>query len=71
MYQLQEIIPRYLEFCRYQKCLDEKTLKAYRIDLRQFMERVNEGENVVVSESQKICWKNMLQCYTGSLNRKR
>ena len=26
----------YLEYCDRQKCLDEKTLKAYRIDLRQF-----------------------------------
>lgn len=66
MYQLQEIIPRYLEFCRYQKCLDEKTLKAYRIDLRQFMERVNEGENVVVSEISK----DMLEKYVAMLHRK-
>ena len=26
----------YLEYCRSQKRLDPKTLKAYRIDLRQF-----------------------------------
>lgn len=26
----------FLEYCRYQKRLDEKTLKAYRIDLKQF-----------------------------------
>lgn len=30
----------YLEFCRYRKELDAKTLKAYRIDLRQFFEFV-------------------------------
>lgn len=29
----------YLEYCHSQKCLDEKTLKAYRIDLRQFSEQ--------------------------------
>ena len=29
----------YLDFCASQKCLDEKTLKAYRIDLRQFSEQ--------------------------------
>lgn len=27
----------YLDFCQYQKCLDSKTLKAYRIDLNQFL----------------------------------
>lgn len=30
----------YLEYCIYQKRLDEKTLKAYRIDLRQFFESI-------------------------------
>lgn len=33
---LQKYIERYLDYCRYQKRLDEKTLKAYRIDLNQF-----------------------------------
>ena len=28
----------YLLFCKNQKCLDEKTIKAYRIDLTQFLE---------------------------------
>jgi integrase/recombinase XerD len=31
----------YLKFCSTQKCLDEKTLKAYRIDLRQFCEQTS------------------------------
>lgn len=30
-------ISKYLEYCQYQKRLDEKTLKAYRIDLRQMI----------------------------------
>ncbi len=30
------LIRNYLEYCKSQKRLDEKTLKAYRIDLRQF-----------------------------------
>lgn len=33
---VNECTKNYLEYCRFQKCLDEKTLKAYRIDLRQF-----------------------------------
>ncbi len=65
MNRLQEIIPRYLEFCRYQKCLDEKTLKAYRIDLRQFTEWVNAGEDVAVSEISK----DMLENYVAILHR--
>ena len=36
MNDLATTIDNYLDFCRYQKRLDEKTLKAYRIDLNQF-----------------------------------
>lgn len=38
MNTLQDIINNYLDFCEFQKRLDAKTLKAYRIDLRQFCE---------------------------------
>ncbi|MBD5516144.1 MAG: tyrosine-type recombinase/integrase [Lachnospiraceae bacterium] len=37
---LQKNIKNYLDYCRYQKRLDEKTLKAYRIDLGQFTVQV-------------------------------
>lgn len=33
-------IKNYLDYCHSQKRLDEKTLKAYRIDLRQFSEQI-------------------------------
>ena len=33
-----ERVTAYLDYCRYRKELDDKTLKAYRIDLRQFFE---------------------------------
>lgn len=36
MNNLQTHIQNYLEYCQLQKRLDAKTLKAYRIDLRQF-----------------------------------
>lgn len=39
MNNLHTLIEDYLEFCCIQKRLDEKTLKAYRIDLRQFSEK--------------------------------
>ena len=35
---IREQVTSYLEYCKYRKELDEKTLKAYRIDLRQFFD---------------------------------
>ena len=40
MDNLKTLIENYLEYCTTQKCLDEKTIKAYRIDLRQFAEQI-------------------------------
>lgn len=37
---VQERVNAYLDYCEYRKELDQKTLKAYRIDLRQFFEFV-------------------------------
>lgn len=42
--KLQETINMYLEYCEYRKELDWNTLKAYRIDLRQFVEFIEEDE---------------------------
>lgn len=39
MYTMKDCIKNYLEYCQHQKRLDKKTLKAYRIDLRQFYEK--------------------------------
>ncbi len=36
MKNLQNHIKNYLNYCQFQKRLDDKTLKAYRIDLKQF-----------------------------------
>lgn len=36
MNSLQTTIENYLSFCQYQKRLDKKTIKAYKIDLKQF-----------------------------------
>ena len=38
MIALSTQIQNYLRYCEYQKNLDSHTLKAYRIDLRQFDE---------------------------------
>lgn len=37
MNQLHTQISNYLSYCKFQKMLDKKTLKAYRIDLSQFL----------------------------------
>lgn len=41
---LQKRVAQYLEYCEYRKELDAKTLKAYRIDLRQYFEFFNRKE---------------------------
>ncbi len=41
MDDLQTLIENYLEYCDDQKRLDSKTLKAYRIDLRQFSQQIS------------------------------
>ena len=38
--RLKDKMAAYLEYCEYRKELDKKTLKAYRIDLRQYFEYV-------------------------------
>lgn len=38
--QMMEEVKRYLEYCQYRKELNRNTLKAYRIDLRQYVEYV-------------------------------
>lgn len=44
MNTLETYMENYLSFCKFQKCLDEKTLKAYRIDLAQFSEILQEHD---------------------------
>lgn len=46
-------IKDYLEYCSSQKCLDTKTLKAYRIDLRQFSEQ-NTNTNITEITSETL-----------------
>lgn len=44
MQDLQHYISDYLEYCRYQKNLSAKTLKAYRIDLKQFTDYMEQTD---------------------------
>ncbi len=47
MNNTKDCIKNYLEYCQFQKCLDKKTLKAYRIDLHQFLEK---NSNFTITE---------------------
>lgn len=42
---LREEINTYLHYCKFQKELDDKTIKAYRADLEQFITLIGESEN--------------------------
>lgn len=50
--RLEDKLAAYLEYCEYRKELDRKTLKAYRIDLRQYFEYicVNEPDKEKIEE---------------------
>ncbi|MBQ7898372.1 MAG: tyrosine-type recombinase/integrase [Bacteroidales bacterium] len=59
---INPIIQNYLNHCKYEKGLDAKTLKAYRIDLTQF--------DAFVTEIRGKYDKESIQAYTASLHGK-
>lgn len=61
MNNLEALIQNYLEYCHTQKCLDNKTLKAYRIDLRQFSEQIDTSVITNISSS-------ILEAYIAKLH---
>ena len=58
---LETTIRQYLTFCDEQKRLDEKTIKAYRIDLTQFCRRINSCDPSMITS-------DMLEAYIASLH---
>lgn len=48
---LTEEIGKYLDYCKFQKELDEKTIRAYRADLKQFVSLVGKNENTPDKET--------------------
>ncbi len=52
----------YLEYCTFQKRLDKKTIKAYRIDLKQFAEQIS-AKNVL------SITPNMLEDFIANLHK--
>ena len=61
MRKIQSQIERYLFYCREQRRLDEKTVRAYRIDLGQFLDYIPDREYPVP--------KDLLNDYIVSLHR--
>ena len=59
---LKTCMKNYLEYCHSQKCLDEKTLKAYRIDLRQFSEQIPDGN--ITEITSKILEQHIARLHT-------
>ena len=60
MENLEVSVRSYLEYCEVQKRLDGKTLRAYRIDLNQFLEQIVDNEITV----------DLLEDYIGKLHEK-
>lgn len=60
--KIDALVRRYLNHCRFEKCLDAKTLKAYKIDLDQF--------NKYIKSSGGGYDKECLQSYIASLHSK-
>lgn len=58
--ELNNLIKKYINHCRYEKNLDPKTLKAYNTDLLQFY--------AFYSSSEKKAYKEVLQSYIASLH---
>lgn len=63
MNNLQLLISNYAEYCYAQKRLDEKTLKAYLIDLRQFSESANLDTNSITPETLETYIANLHEKY--------
>lgn len=63
MHNLQTQINSYLQYCQFQKRLDAKTLKAYKIDLNQF------SEQIATSDIQEIS-PALLEKYIARLHQK-
>lgn len=61
MNTLKEYIAEYLEYCKYRKRLDQKTLKAYQIDLRQYHDFSYKSPNYLS--------KDTVDCFITSLHK--
>lgn len=51
MNNLTSMTKQYLDYCKYQKKLNEKTLKAYRIDIAQFQQIIEEMDGCLTKNN--------------------
>lgn len=58
--EIDQLITQYLKYCRYEKGLSEKTIKAYRIDLTQF--------STYLGKTLLRCDKGNIQSYLSELH---
>lgn len=63
MYTFQTHIENYLAYCDTQKCLDKKTIKAYRIDLQQLSDQLSIQDITEITSAE-------LETYIAGLHKK-
>ena len=63
MQDLQHLLSQYLRDCQYQKGLDPKTIKAYRIDLAQFSVLMGQSSSGLTREGIMEYISNLHQHY--------
>jgi integrase/recombinase XerD len=69
--ELQEAVTQFLFHCRYEKNLSPKTLKAYSIDLRQFLEHLAAELQVTTLEAvDKVALRAYIKSLFGPLKEK-
>jgi len=69
--ELQEAVSQFLFHCRYEKNLSPKTLKAYSIDLRQFLEHLAAELQIATLEAvDKIALRAYIKSLFGPLKEK-
>jgi integrase/recombinase XerD len=69
--ELQEAVSQFLFHCRYEKNLSPKTLKAYSIDLRQFLEHLAAELQIATLEAvDKVALRAYIKSLFGPLKEK-
>ena len=72
MNTLFAITENYLKYCKTQKRLDNKTLKAYQTDLSQFMSFFNNSSihTISITDIEKIYWISASEFQTQNSKKK-
>ena len=61
---IKDVVDEFLWHCRYEKALDQKTIKAYRVDLNQFVACVSLNTHIhSLSKFDVKCFLSSIECY--------